>query len=85
MRKPLGDLPQVPVVTREAAARALRRLDLAPGVWEDRAEAGYDRDPIAELPGEFLEPALGNIGPDAEDIRVVRDFDFRHLLLFRPA
>ena len=74
MGKSRGDLPQVLIKGLEAALL----LDLAPGVREDRAIVGLDRHLVHECFGELLETPLGHIGPDAQDVGIIRDLDFRH-------
>ena len=77
--EPGGDRADVAGVTLEAAAVAPALADFGDGVAEERDAAMGEENLVAEDGADLIDPRLCDIGPDAEDIGVVRDVDPVHL------
>ena len=68
MRKLLRDLPDMGVIALVAALFLPLPFNLASRVREDRAKADVNLDLVAKGLNQLLDPAVGNIGPDTQDI-----------------
>lgn len=74
MGKPRRDLLEMLVELLEPASA----FDLPPCIGEHGAVAGDDVDLIAELFRELVQAPLGHVGPDAEHVGIIGNFDLGH-------
>ena len=73
-------LVEVAVEALETAPILPVLLDLAPRVREDRTETRLDLDSVTEVLDELIEAPLGDVGPNAQDVRIVGNAN-RHCML----
>jgi hypothetical protein len=73
VRKILRDLPYMLPETGISASIFAPFRDAIVGRAEDGDEAVLQLDRIAELLSHFIQPNLGYVGPDAQDVGHVRD------------
>jgi hypothetical protein len=78
MWESLPDTIEMFVEAFESASVSPRILYLSPCIRKDRTKVRFDRDVVAELICKLINSSLACVGPDAQNIRKVRDLHGRH-------